>query len=253
MWFPVLRGRIDRRILVNFRIDPTVLSGVLPYPFRPKVVRGHAVGGICLIRMNDLGPSFLPFSVVRTSENGALRFAVEWEEDGRPFQGVYIPERFTTAPLAVFMGQRTFPGKHTRVHFKVREQGDRYSVEMDGPVPIAIRAQAMDRFVGSQVFQSLDEASEFFRTGSVGYSDAARRPNTFDALELRSFDWNVEPLAVEEVRCPFFEDPHRFPPGTAVFDHALLMRGLRMEFHSIKGMCCVPPIPREPAQLTHAS
>jgi hypothetical protein len=253
MWFPVLRGRIDRRILVNFRIDPTVLAGVLPYPFRPKVIRGYAVGGICLIRMNDLGPNFLPFSVVRTSENGALRFAVEWEEGGQSYQGVYIPERFTTAPLAVFMGQRTFPGKHTRVNFSVEEQDGHYSVEMDGPVPLAIRAQATDRFEGSEVFQSLDAASEFFRTASLGYSDSARRPHTFDALELRIFDWKVEPLGVEDVRCPYFEDTRRFPAGTAVFDHALLLRGVRNEFHSVKGLCCVPPTPREPAQLTPAS
>jgi hypothetical protein len=253
VWFPVLRGRIDRRILVNFRLDPAVLAGLLPRPFRPKVVRGFAMGGICLIRMNDLAPNFLPFSVVRSSENGALRFAVEWDEDGRTGQGVYIPERFTTAPLAVFMGQRTFPGKHSRVHFKVEESDGRYSVEMDGPVPLAIRARATDSFAGSQVFGSLDEASEFFRNGALGYSDAARRPNTFDGLELRIFDWKVQPLAVEEVRCPFFEDPKRFPPGSAAFDHALLMRGLRNEFHSVKGICCTPAAPQQAAPLTPAA
>ncbi len=35
MRIPAIRGVIDRRILVNYRVDPSVLAGLLPEPFRP--------------------------------------------------------------------------------------------------------------------------------------------------------------------------------------------------------------------------
>jgi hypothetical protein len=38
MKIPIIRGIIDRRILVNYRVDPITLKRVLPEPFRPKLV-----------------------------------------------------------------------------------------------------------------------------------------------------------------------------------------------------------------------
>ena len=45
MKIPVVRGVIDRRILVNFRVDLEVLARVLPRPFRPKLAHGCRHGG----------------------------------------------------------------------------------------------------------------------------------------------------------------------------------------------------------------
>lgn len=76
---PVMSGLIDRRILVNFRVEPRVLEGLLPKPFRPKVVHGHGMAGVCLIRLKQLRPRFVPGRFGITSENAAHRIAVEWE------------------------------------------------------------------------------------------------------------------------------------------------------------------------------
>jgi len=54
MRIPVIQGVIERRILANFRIDAEVLARVLPAPFRPKLVAGYGVGGICLIRLRAI-------------------------------------------------------------------------------------------------------------------------------------------------------------------------------------------------------
>ena len=45
---PIIRGIIDRRILVNFRVDADVLARMLPKPFRPKLVHGMGMAGVCL-------------------------------------------------------------------------------------------------------------------------------------------------------------------------------------------------------------
>jgi hypothetical protein len=49
MRIPVIRGVIDCRILVNYHVAPGVLAALLPPPFRPKLVHGVGVVGICLI------------------------------------------------------------------------------------------------------------------------------------------------------------------------------------------------------------
>jgi hypothetical protein len=57
------------------------------------------------------------------------------------------------------------------------------------------------------------------------------RPDAFDGLELRSFGWRAEALAVERVESSFFEDRMKFPSGSAELDCALLMKGIDHEWH----------------------
>jgi hypothetical protein len=42
---PVLAGVVDRRLLINYSVDPDVIAKVLPRPFRPQLVQGRAVAG----------------------------------------------------------------------------------------------------------------------------------------------------------------------------------------------------------------
>src|SRR5688572_1740235 len=60
MPLPVVRGTIERRILINYRVAPEVLAELLPAPFEPMTVRGVGMAGVCLIRLGHLRPSFLP-------------------------------------------------------------------------------------------------------------------------------------------------------------------------------------------------
>jgi hypothetical protein len=247
MWFPSLRGFIERRLLINYRLDPEVLQRCLPAPFRPQIVHGYGLAGICLIRMGRLGPRFLPFPLLGTSENAALRFAVVWEHEGQEHHGVYIPARYTTSRLAALAGARVFPGRHYRAPFRVEETAEHFHVELDHPqLRLSVAARLSDTFTGSRVFATLQEASAFFRSGAEGYSEA-RRPGKFDGVELRIPAWDVSALAVEKLACSYFEDALRFPPGTAEFDNALLMRGLRNEFYNLRSFCCLAPA-EQPAQ-----
>jgi Uncharacterized conserved protein (COG2071) len=91
MMIPVIRGIIDRRILVNFKVDAGVLSRFLPAPFRPKLINGAGMAGVCLIRLNHIRPRFLPSFLGISSENAAHRIAVEWDQNGQPKEGVFIP------------------------------------------------------------------------------------------------------------------------------------------------------------------
>src|SRR6266851_9194080 len=99
MRIPVIHGLIDRRILVNYRLDPEVLKKLLPRPFRPKIINNVGIAGICLIRLKEIRPSGFPGVVGIASENAAHRIAVEWDEQGKSCEGVYIPRRDTSSRL----------------------------------------------------------------------------------------------------------------------------------------------------------
>jgi len=236
---PVVRGTIDRRILVNFRVDPTVLERLVPAPFRPKLVGGLGMAGVCLIRLKHIRPRWLPPALGLTSENAAHRIAVEWERNGEHRQGVFIPRRDTSSRLNSLVGGHLFPGEHRHARFQVAEAQDRYHVRLDsddGHTHLVVEGHASADLPGTSVFRSLREASEFFEAGSLGYSVTSKL-GTFDGLELRSFAWRAQPLAVDRIESSFFEDRAIFPAGSVEFDCALLMKGVEHEWHGREPIC----------------
>ena len=106
MRIPIVLGTIDRRILVNYQVDPDVLEKILPDPFRPKRIRGKGIAGICLIRLKEIRPRFVPRILGISSENAAHRIAVEWSENGQLKEGVYVPRRDTSSRLNSILGWR---------------------------------------------------------------------------------------------------------------------------------------------------
>jgi hypothetical protein len=234
MRLPTIQGVIERRILVNYRVDAEVAARLLPAPFRPKLVNGFAMAGICLIRLKRIRPAFMPFAFGISSENAAHRFAVQWDRDGRLREGVFIPRRDTSSRMNTFAGGRLFPGEHHHARFDVRETEDRLQVEFvsdDGEAHVSVDARHADGLPTESVFRSVDEASVFFEGGALGYS-VTRGLSNYDGLELRCKTWAVQPLTVEAVRSSYFDDRTLFPEGSAKFDCALLMRDVEHEWHA---------------------
>ncbi len=196
--------------------------------------------GICLIRLKQVRPAYCPRWLGISSENAAHRFAVEWDDGGTVREGVYVRRRDTNSRLNALAGGRLFPGIHRHAKFAVEETRDRLKVALrsdDGATSMSVCGRRTDELPAHSSFRSLEEASGFFRAGSLGYS-ATADPSRFQGLELRCRDWRVEPLLVEEVRSSFFEDEARFPRGSIEYDCALLMRGIEHEWHGKPDLCC---------------
>jgi hypothetical protein len=243
MRIPVIRGLIDRRILVNYCVDPKKLEIILPAPFRPKLVNGMGMAGVCLIRLKHIRPRYLPSFIGISSENAAHRIAVEWEQDGQRREGVFIPRRDTSSRLNTLVGGKLFPGVHHHATFRVREQDDTYRLLLDSDdrqTHVLVEGRASAELPKNSIFRSVGDASEFFSKGSLGYSVTAQ-PGKFDGLELRSFNWKVFPLAVDKVESSFFENHTMFPPGSVQFDCALLMRGIDHEWLGRESLCSTAP------------
>ncbi|PZR20725.1 MAG: hypothetical protein DI539_10010 [Flavobacterium psychrophilum] len=231
MNIPTIHGFIDRRILVNFTIDPDIAAKIIPAPFRPKLYGNKAIGGICLIRLKYIKPKILKGNFGISSENAAHRFAVEWDEDGIIKEGVYIPRRNTSSIINSFAGGRLFPGKHYHSKFKVDETHNQYNVSFthDDGTGIDLRSKATSKFDNNSIFKNIQNASQFFENGALGYSPGKGH---LDGILLNTYRWEVSPLDITEVKSNYFENTSIFPEGSVNFDHALLMRNIEHEWIS---------------------
>lgn len=230
-----LDGVVERRLLVNYRVDPDVLRGLLPSAFRPQVVGGWGVAGICLIRMGSLRPHGLPAWMGVRSENAAHRVAVEWDGGS----GVYIPRRDTGSRLNASVGGRLYPVEQHLARFDVHETADEVRIAFesrDGAVAASVHVRRNDTWAGGELFADVAEASAFFERGSHSYSARRGSGAHFDGLGLETDAWHVEPVEVVEAASSWFDDAARFPPGSAVLDGALLMRNVPVGWRPLPAM-----------------
>jgi hypothetical protein len=238
MKLSTVRGVIRRRILVSFRVDPEVVRRDLPPPFRPKRVGDAAVAGLCLIRLEQMRPSFLALPCGMTSENAAHRMAVCWtNEQGQNREGVYIPVRHTNSVLNHLTGGRLFPGQQKLARFDVRDEEGEIDFRMesaDGRTNIQLRGRQAETLPATSCFGSLEAASAFYQAGSLGYS-ARNDGGPPEAMALDTVVWRVAPLEVEFVYSSYFADERRFPKGSVQFDSALLMRDILHQWQTVPG------------------
>lgn len=234
----IIEGVIDRRILVNYRIDPHYLEKILPPPFKPRLIKGYGMGGICLIRFKKMRPIWLPSIIGTSSENGTHRFCVEWKENGKWHSGIYVKKRFTNSRLHEFMGDKIFPGALNFSHFKASEKNGHYSVSFkskDGEYTY-VEAHEVHHFPKDSLFKTIEEASEDFRKDQIGYSPD-RQKNQFKGVKLNTNCWAVSPLSLKTVKSSLFSDQNLFPKGSIEVDHVLLMKNIAHSWENIGAIC----------------
>jgi hypothetical protein len=219
---------IERRLLVNYRIDPEVLERHLRAPFRPQLVSGWAVGGVCFIRLGGLRPARFPRAIGLTTENVAHRFAVEWDDDRGTQVGVFIPRRDTDSRLTALAGDRAFPGIHRLARFGVREDGPALRIDVtshDGGLGLSVSAYE-SATLDSQLFGSLEDAVDFFRQGSLGFSPTGPA-GRLAGVRLECQQWDARPVNVASMISSMFDDGTAFPKGSCTLDCGLVMRDLK--------------------------
>jgi hypothetical protein len=241
MRVPVIHGLIRRRLLINFRVDAGVMKDYLPAPFEPKLHEGHAIAGICLIRLEGIRPRWLPPFLGLSSENAAHRIAVEWADaSGQRQEGVFIPRRDTSSRLNHIAGGRLFPGEHELSDFDITDADSRLEMDIrshDGSMSIFLKAHEAesDSLPSTSCFASLSDSSTYFMGGSIAYSvthDCCR----LDGMRLETVGWHVRPVVVEQIHSTFFSNSTLFPEASVCYDHALIMRNHLHQWHSVKDL-----------------
>lgn len=219
---PELAANIERRLLVNYRLDAGVAQSLLPDSLRPQLVDGSAVAGICLLRLAAVRPTWLAPQIGWGAENAAHRIAVEWDDDSGIRSGVYIPRRHSASWLPVVVGGRVFPGVYEHARFEGSETDDRVQVMMsaDG---MFVRADVTATSTwASSLFGTVEEASAFFQHGAIGWSPS-RDGRTLQGLALQTAHWSVQPAQVRSITSSFFD---ALPTGSATLDSVLMMRNV---------------------------
>jgi uncharacterized protein YqjF (DUF2071 family) len=239
-----MSGVIERRLLLNYRVDPAVIGPMLPHPFRPLLVNGYAVAGTCLLRLRELRPRLLPGVVGVRLEGAAHRIAVEWDGPDGTATAVYIRRRETSSVAAVLGGGRIFPGAHHYAAFNVHETAATCDVAFTADkgragVSVSVRTRMPEQFRPTPLFSTLLQASQFFRERSDAFS-ATRRSTRLDGLHMTTEAWPFEPTELVAAQSSFFDDPMRFPVGSATLDSAFLMREVPVALHALASMAVQP-------------
>lgn len=217
---------IERRLLVSYRLDPERVAALVPRPFRPQLVNGHAVGGVCFIRMSALRVAHLPRAAGLATENAAHRFAVGWDDEHGHHVGVYVPRRDTSSRITAALGASIFPGAYHLARFRVTESAGSIRIGVrarDRVMSLAVAA-APAAALDSGVFASLDEATGFFRRGALGFSPSA--DGGLDGVRLHATNWAARPMTISAMSSSLFDDAATFPAGTCALDSALLMTNI---------------------------
>jgi hypothetical protein len=227
---PVVKGVIAVRVMINYTVDADVAQRLVPEPFRPKLVKGRAIAGVCLIRMKEMRLKGMPRFMGLSSKNIAYRIAVEWDENGEKRQGVYVPRRDNSSLLNDLTGGRVFPGRNQDAYFHFEELGNRYLVDIisSDNTSLSIDAHVVNDLPPDSVFDSVADASTFLRGGSLGYT---QNKNKLVGVEFRPENWEPRMLSPKTLRSSFFEDETLFPKDSIRFDNALVLENIEHEWH----------------------
>lgn len=221
-------GTIERRILVNYAADPDIAKTLIPTDLKLHIVNGKAIVGVCLIRLTNMRPSWAPPFVGLTSENIAHRIAIEYDTDtGEKATGVYVPMRHTNSLVTSKIGSRIYPGVYKMAKFATKETGKEHKISVvskQDPTKIEIEATETTDFK-SDLFSTFEEASNFFKCSSVGFSPD-RNGCELEGIKLATSKWEMHPMEVQSMSSNLYDDPNIFPEGTIKFDGALLMKNI---------------------------
>lgn len=223
--FQTFTGVMARRLLVNWRVPAEIAARVLPGKVRPTLVKGWAIAGLCLVRLERMRPTGLPGILGMASENMAIRMGAEWDTPEGMRRGVIIFRRDTGSWANSVVAGRAGYGVHHRGTFAVEEAAGRTEVSVRGEgdahrAHVVVRDSA--RVTAGSLFANIDEAGRFFRGGECGYAQGRRR-GVWEGARLRLHRWDLRPMAVDAAYSSYIDVLFG---GAAAVDSAFVMRGI---------------------------
>lgn len=224
-----------RRVLLNFRCEPSVARRLVPEPLEIAMQNGAAIVGVCLIRLERLRPKGMPALFVMAAENMAHRIAIRYPAADVMKDGVFIWRRETDRIMMSLLGGRLFPGVQQSADFEVVDNKDVLTMTVltkHHETDVSFVAKPTSGWKATPAFATFGDASDFLRRGDCGFS-CALNGERLEGMRLRTLRWLMTPLAASEVSSAFYENEEKFPRGSVEFDSALLMRGVPHEWHEL--------------------
>ncbi len=220
------QGLVESRVMINYKVELSVLRQRLPRPFRPRSVSGYGMAGFDLFRLAPTGlwrrkPSLL----------AVHRIEAEADFEGSRLAGAYVLRCDVPPGLRSRAFRAFFPHvMHTaRLHWEETEAGQHLlRIGREQEPWIQVRAHEGKRFPFDSVMGELETASNFFAKSQVWF--APRYSHTlFEQRRWAFSPWEVQPLLIDGLEAPYFRKIMRFPKGAYFFDHALLLKNLHYQ------------------------
>jgi hypothetical protein len=116
---------------------------------------------------------------------------------------------------------------HRLARFEVTEMGSELQIEVesrDGRLGLSVAAHESATMAG-ELFSSIDNAIDFFRRGSLGYSTSGSS-DCLTGVRLQCQNWEARPVSIDHMTSSLFDDEESFPEGSCILDSGLVMRDL---------------------------
>jgi len=210
-----LRGRIEQRYLLVYRVDPAAAAPLLPDDSTPLVYRGSTLVTLCLTRQEAPWNRIVSWPR-RTRDHMAWRVPVERGDP--PRRAVWVARRETSSWLAARFSGALTRGTYRHARFAMRDDGARIDLAValgGGTEVLSLRARRTGELRGS-IFATARQAHEYLAFAGPVHPPDPLAP-MLDRLDVGD-GWSVEPLEVETMHVPRFEDLGLFPEGTVEFD-----------------------------------
>lgn len=221
---PLIGNRpVRARILLLYRVDPSVAARLLPEGMHPRLHHDQAVGLMCYTRLGSLRSRFLP-NQRAASDHLQVRFAVE--RDGA--SSSWVLQRETSSWLGRRLGEHIVRGEYGRSRFHVQESTFELELRVEGErgEALYLRAENCGTSPGKLVSTPHDLERYLGGCGAVEPHDVlAPEADRIDPSE----GFAPEPLSIFELRSSFFDNPELFPPGSATVDGAWKLVHTRLE------------------------
>lgn len=119
---PGVRGVVERRMLVNYRVDLGKLDAALPGPFRGREVgeTGKGIGTVCLTRVENARPKLAPERAGMSVRSVTHRVPAEIEGEGRFC--AYVPVRGISSRLCAAVGTHALPAEISCAEFRTEQK-----------------------------------------------------------------------------------------------------------------------------------
>lgn len=201
---PAVRGIVERRLLVNYRVDLGRLDAILSKPFRGREVgeSGMGIGSICLTRVENARPRFAPGFLGIPVETATHRVYARVEGGGE--HCVYVPRRDVSSGFHAFVMGSLLPMEFDRGEFRTEERGIERLIQVDGGnevVGVLFQETERDEVKEDSVFYSLESASVFLCEGGVEYGMSG---DVYSGIETCLQENDLKPVEVKDEQSSYF-------------------------------------------------
>jgi uncharacterized protein YqjF (DUF2071 family) len=238
-WFPKhpvpMRTVFRSCFLVNFAVDPHVMSRLLPPSIAPDLHRGESYLSIVIACLERMRPAFVPRGLGISFNQVVYRVVVRCNGE----RGVYFLRSDADSRLMCWGGNLLTFFRFHRARIASRQEGSRFHFDLltaagDGADIHATYdlARAGEILPAASRFATLAEAKEFLVELYTAFAVDAEPPQV-RCVHIERGDWDVRVVPDLRARYQFLQSGPLFSTQTTRLDSIFYVQDLPYYWHTL--------------------